>query len=160
MIKLGVILAGFVPSSETPKITLEEIREVHYKLCKAIEGINSFFGIQLICLFAYIFVLAVINPYYIVDGLIRPPSSGFDKFMIVKQISWCLFAVTLLISITWVSTYTTYHVKLALMQISNNTCEFSVLDLFKINTTNITSFAGMAVTYFIVILQFESSNKH
>ncbi|KAG8316769.1 gustatory receptor [Homalodisca vitripennis] len=164
-------------------LPIQEIRQCHLLLSKALKDTNSVFMIQLTCTFMNLFIHAIVNPSFIIDSFVQSRNSYLATISMLIQLLWFLFSLTSLVSITWTCTYTTYHgkrsaffisnllslelpsvyrkqVKRALLQVCGNTVEFTIQDFFKIDIKIITSFAGMALTYLIVILQFDSATPH
>lgn len=94
-----------------PNMTLDAIRKVHCQLCETIEEMNSIFGPPLLCFFTKIAIITVINPNLFLMELLRGGHS-FDLMDMIVYLTRMMHYILLLFFITWICTYSTYHVSL------------------------------------------------
>ncbi|XP_039292100.1 putative gustatory receptor 2a [Nilaparvata lugens] len=162
-------------------LSITQLSDLHRELCGVIQDVSNAFGGQNISLMFFLVFYITFCPYKIFICFLKPTEDWEYMENIVILVCWCTTYIAMLfILILPCSSATSKANKTATIvskiltmknmsphnysemekfsrQLLHHNTEFTVMDMFTLNLSLVTTIAGSVTTYLVILIQFEDT---
>ncbi|CAH1724354.1 unnamed protein product [Aphis gossypii] len=163
-------------------VSIAKLQDLHWSLCNSIKIVNDKFGWQLLLQLFCNCVQLIVTPYFMIINLFYPVIYGSTdiKFILI-QVVWVLTHLSHLLLIVLPTSYATRkgektaeiickyltidiepgdmkQLEIFVLQLQKYAIDFSACGIVNLHRSTITTIIGTALTYLVILIQFQNSD--